>query len=87
MSDTGFAYWHSATFNNDGTKVVFTDEWGGGGRPRCKTYDPKDWGADAIYDFTDGKLTPRSLFKLPAAQGEKENCVGLPLLPIVRLLI
>lgn len=76
VTDKGFAYWHSATFNNDGTKVVFTDEWGGGGRPRCKTYDPKDWGADAIYDFTDGKLTPRSLFKLPAAQGEKENCVA-----------
>ncbi|MEO1369602.1 MAG: DUF305 domain-containing protein, partial [Acidobacteriota bacterium] len=28
--DQGFAYWHSATFNNDGTKVLFTDEWGGG---------------------------------------------------------
>ena len=50
MVDKGFAYWHSATFNNDGTKVVFTDEWGGGGRPRCQASDPRNWGADAIYD-------------------------------------
>ncbi|MDH3350306.1 MAG: DUF305 domain-containing protein, partial [Gammaproteobacteria bacterium] len=51
--DKGFAYWHSATFNNDGTKVLFTDEWGGGGRPRCRAYDPLDWGADAIYEIVD----------------------------------
>ena len=56
VSDKGFAYWHSATFNNDGTKVLFTDEWGGGSRPRCRSYDPLDWGADAIYDIVDGKL-------------------------------
>ena len=42
--DKGFAYWHSATFNNDGTKVIFTDEWGGGSRPRCRAYDPLDLG-------------------------------------------
>ena len=41
--DPGFAYWHSATFNNDGTKVIFTDEWGGGGRPRCRALDPLDY--------------------------------------------
>ncbi len=76
VTDTGFAYWHSATFNNDGTKVVFTDEWGGGGRPRCRTYDPMTWGANALYDLADGKLTPRSLYKMPAAQGEMENCVA-----------
>ncbi|MBL1430553.1 DUF305 domain-containing protein [Oceanicaulis sp. AH-315-P02] len=74
--DTGFAYWHSATFNNDGTKVIFTDEWGGGGRPRCRTYDPKEWGANAIYDITDGKLTFQSYYKLPAPQTENENCVA-----------
>ncbi|MCF6293359.1 MAG: DUF305 domain-containing protein [Robiginitomaculum sp.] len=74
--DTGFAYWHSATFNNDGTKVIFTDEWGGGGRPRCRTYDPKEWGANAIYDITDGKLTFQSYYKLPAPQTDKENCVA-----------
>ncbi len=74
--DKGFAYWHSATFNNDGTKVVFTDEWGGGGRPRCQASDPRNWGADAIYDIVDGKLKFRSLYKLPAPQGDKENCVA-----------
>jgi uncharacterized protein (DUF305 family) len=74
--DEGFAYWHSATFNNDGTKVIFTDEWGGGSRPRCRTYDPKDWGADAIYDIVDGKLEFRSYYKLPAPQVEQENCVA-----------
>ena len=74
--DKGFAYWHSATFNNDGTKVLFTDEWGGGGRPRCRAYDPLDWGADAIYDIVDGKLQFRSHFKMPAPQVEEENCVA-----------
>ena len=56
VTDEGFAYWHSATFNNDGTKVVFTDEWGGGGRPRCRAWDPLNWGANAIYDIVDGEL-------------------------------
>ncbi len=74
--DKGFAYWHSATFNNDGTKVLFTDEWGGGGRPRCRASDPRNWGADAIYDIKDGKLTFRSLYKLPSPQSDKENCVA-----------
>ena len=74
--DAGFAYWHSATFNNDGTKVIFTDEWGGGNRPRCRAYDPLTWGADAIYDIVDGKLEFRSYYKLPAPQLEQENCVA-----------
>ena len=74
--DSGFAYWHSATFNNDGTKVLFTDEWGGGGMPRCRAFDPLDWGADAIYDIVDGQLQFRSHFKMPAPQTEKENCVA-----------
>lgn len=74
--DDGFAYWHSATFNNDATKVLFTDEWGGGSRPRCRTYDPLDWGANAIYDIVDGKLEFRSHFKIPAPQLDKENCVA-----------
>ena len=75
-SDKGFAYWHSATFNNDGTKVLFTDEWGGGGRPRCRAYDPLNWGADALYDIVDNKLEFRSHFKIPAPQVEEENCVA-----------
>jgi uncharacterized protein (DUF305 family) len=74
--DEGFAYWHSATFNNDGTKVIFTDEWGGGSRPRCRAFDPLDWGADAIYDIVDGKLEFRGYFKLPAPQVDQENCVA-----------
>jgi uncharacterized protein (DUF305 family) len=74
--DKGFAYWHSATFNNDGTKVVFTDEWGGGSRPRCRAHDPLDWGADAVYDLVDGKLVYRSHFKMPAPQVDEENCVA-----------
>ena len=74
--DKGFAYWHSATFNNDGTKVLFTDEWGGGGRPRCQATDPQDWGADAIYDIVDGKLQFRSYYKLTAPQSAEENCVA-----------
>jgi uncharacterized protein (DUF305 family) len=76
VSDSGFAYWHSATFNNDGTKVLFTDEWGGGSRPRCRSFDPLDWGADAIYDIVDGRLEFRSYFKIPAPQVEQENCVA-----------
>lgn len=75
-TDTTFAYWHSATFNNDGTKVIFTDEWGGGGRPRCKASDPKTWGANAIYDIVDGKLVFRAHYKMPAPQSDKENCVA-----------
>ena len=74
--DTGFAYWHSATFNNDGTKVLFTDEWGGGARPRCRAYDPKDWGANAIYNIVGGKLEFQGYYKLPAPQSDQENCVA-----------
>ena len=76
VTDPGFAYWHSATFNNDGTKVVFTDEWGGGGRARCRAWDPLTWGADAIYDIEDGKLIFKSHYKMPAPQSESENCVA-----------
>ena len=74
--DPGFAYWHSATFNHDGTKVIFTDEWGGGGRPRCRASDPREWGANAIFDIVDGRLEFRSYYKLPAPQTEQENCVA-----------
>jgi hypothetical protein len=76
VSDKNFAYWHSATFNNDGTKVVFTDEWGGGGRPRCRPTDLLNWGADAIFDVVDRKLQFRNYYKMPAAQTDQENCVA-----------
>jgi hypothetical protein len=76
VTDKSFAYWHSATFNNDGSKVIFTDEWGGGTRPRCRVTDPPTWGADAIFDVVDRKLRFASYYKLPAPQTEQENCVA-----------
>src|SRR5690606_27512825 len=62
VADRNFSYWHSATFNNDGTKVVFTDEWGGGGAPRCRAIDPPIWGGNAIFDIVDRKLVHRSYY-------------------------
>jgi hypothetical protein len=76
VSDKNFAYWHSATFNNTGTKVIFTDEWGGGTRPRCRATDPLTWGANAIFDVVDRKLVFKGYYKMPAAQGDTENCVA-----------
>ena len=74
--DKSFAYWHSATFSNDGTKVIFTDEWGGGTRPRCRATDPGTWGANAIFEIVDRKLQFAGYYKLPAPQSEQENCVA-----------
>ena len=77
VSDPNFAYFHSATFSNDGKKVIFTDEWGGGVAPRCRASDPKNWGADAIFSIgADHKLTLDGYFKMPAPQTETENCVA-----------
>ncbi len=76
VADPNFAFWHSATFNNDGTKVIFTDEWGGGTRPRCRATDQMTWGADAIFDIVDRKLKFGGYFKMPAAQTDTENCVA-----------
>jgi hypothetical protein len=74
--DRNFAYWHSATFNHDGSKVIFTDEWGGGARPRCRETDPREWGADTIFDIVDRKMHFRGYYKPPAPQSELENCVA-----------
>ena len=77
VADSNFAYWHSATFNNDGTTVLFTDEWGGGTQPKCRDIDPYEWGANAIYTISeDGKMEFQSYFKMPAVQTETENCVA-----------
>jgi hypothetical protein len=76
VNDPNYSYWHSASFSNDGTKVVFTDEWGGGLGARCRPNDPNKWGADAIFHLNDGKLTFASYYKLPAAQSDTENCVA-----------
>ncbi|MEO7659763.1 MAG: hypothetical protein ABIV48_09125, partial [Pyrinomonadaceae bacterium] len=76
VNDPNYAYWHSAAFSNDGKKVVFTDEWGGGLGARCRENDPNVWGADAIFRLNDNKLSFASYYKLPAAQGDSENCVA-----------
>jgi hypothetical protein len=76
VNDPNYSYWHSASFSNDGTKVVFTDEWGGGLGARCRANDPNKWGADAIFRLKDDKLSFANYYKLPAAQGDTENCVA-----------
>ena len=76
VNDPNYAYWHSASFSNDGKKVVFTDEWGGGMAARCRATDPNVWGANAIFRLADNKLTFGNYYKLPAAQGNSENCVA-----------
>ncbi|MEX2584497.1 MAG: hypothetical protein WD766_14605 [Gemmatimonadota bacterium] len=76
VADSNFSYWHSATFNNDGTKVLFSDEWGGGTQPKCRESDPREWGADAIFTIEDGEMIFQSYYKLPAPQTEVENCVA-----------
>jgi hypothetical protein len=76
VNDPNYSYWHSASFSNDGTKVVFTDEWGGGLGARCRPNDPNKWGADAIFGLTNNKLTFQSYYKMPSAQTDSENCVA-----------
>lgn len=76
LSDPNFAFWHSAIFSNDGRKVVFADEWGGGIAPHCLITDPPRWGGDLIVDLVGGKMVPRSYYKLPGAQSKTDNCVA-----------
>jgi len=76
VADTNFAYWHSATFNNDGTKILFSDEWGGGGAPKCRSTDNKEWGSDAIFTIENRKLKFQSYYKIPTFQTAQENCVA-----------
>ena len=76
VEDPNFAFWHSATFNNDGTTILFTDEWGGGTQPRCRASDPPTWGANAIFTHRDGALQLAGYYKLPVPQTETENCVA-----------
>jgi hypothetical protein len=76
VADSNFSFWHSATFSNDGSKVLFTDEWGGGSQPRCRVTDKPEWGADAIFTRVDSTLTFKSYYKLPAPQTATENCVA-----------
>jgi hypothetical protein len=76
VADSNFSFWHSATFSNDGSMVLFSDEWGGGGAAYCRAGDPKNWGADAIFRIIDGKMVFQSYYKLPAPQTALENCVA-----------
>jgi LVIVD repeat len=75
-ADSNMSFWHSATFNNDGTKVLFSDEWGGGGQPRCRTTDKPEWGADALFTIENKNLVFHSYYKMPAPQTAQENCVA-----------
>ncbi len=75
-ADPNMSFWHSATFSNDGKKVLFTDEWGGGSAPRCRATDKMEWGADAIFTIENNKLVFHSYYKMPAAQTDQENCVA-----------
>jgi hypothetical protein len=76
VNDPNYSYWHSASFSNDGSKVVFTDEWGGGLGARCRPNDPNKWGADAIFSLKEDKLSFANYYKLPAAQADTANCVA-----------
>ncbi|HKF24283.1 MAG TPA: hypothetical protein VKE93_22125 [Candidatus Angelobacter sp.] len=76
VNDPNYSYWHSASFSNDGSKVVFTDEWGGGLGARCRPNDPNKWGADAIFALNNDKMTLESYYKMPSAQSDSENCVA-----------
>ncbi len=76
VADSNFSFWHSATFSNDASMVLFTDEWGGGGAAYCRAGDPKNWGADAIFKIVNGQMIFQSYYKLPAPQTQYENCVA-----------
>jgi hypothetical protein len=80
QDDAHFAFWHSATFNNAGTKVVFTDELGGGGAATCNAEIGQERGADGIYDIVgrgdNRKLVFKSYFKIDRFQTDDENCVA-----------
>ena len=75
-ADSNFAYWHSATFNNDGTQMLFSDEWGGGSSPKCRAGDKPEWGANAIFEIVNKKLVFKSYYKIPTYQTSNENCVA-----------
>jgi hypothetical protein len=75
-ADINMSFWHSATFSNDGSKILFSDEWGGGTQPRCRDTDKLEWGANALFTIENGKMHFKSYYKIPAAQTSFENCVA-----------
>ncbi|MCY4159419.1 MAG: hypothetical protein OXE92_04680 [Bacteroidetes bacterium] len=77
VADSNFAYWHSATFSNDGSKILFTDEWGGGRGAKCRETDPMEWGANAYFTIDENnQMTFVGYYKLPVPQTKTENCVA-----------
>jgi hypothetical protein len=76
LFDPDMAYWHSATFNNDATKVLFSDEWGGGIGARCRAEDPATWGADLVATIENRILKGQNFYKLPSHQSADQNCVA-----------
>jgi hypothetical protein len=76
-ADTNFSLWHTAVFSNDGSKVVYTDEWGGGTAPNCQATSMMEMGGNAILTISaDKKYTQHAYFKIPTAQSAQENCVS-----------
>jgi hypothetical protein len=77
IADTNFSLWHTAVFSNDGKRVVFTDEWGGGTGPMCQATSMMEMGGDAILTIdSKRKYTQHAYFKIPTAQTAQENCVS-----------
>ena len=76
VADSNMSFWHSATFSNDGSKVLFSDEWGGGTAPRCRATDKYEWGANALFTIVNNSMQFKSYYKMPAAQTSFENCVA-----------
>lgn len=77
VADTNFSLWHTAVFSNDGKKVVFTDEWGGGTSPNCQITHPLEMGGNTTLVIgADRRFTQHAYFKLPSAQTARENCVS-----------
>ncbi len=76
VADSNMSFWHSATFTNDGTKLLFSDEWGGGGAARCRATDKLEWGGNAIFTVEQGELKFQSYYKMPAPQTTEEICTA-----------
>lgn len=68
VADSNVAYWHSAPFNNDDSKILFTDERGGGRQPKCRASDPMEGGANALFTVDDDRGQFQGYDETPAKQ-------------------
>ena len=76
-ADTNFSLWHTAVFSNDGKKVVFTDEWGGGTSPMCQANSMMEMGGNTILTIDEKRqYKQHAYFKIPTVQTVEENCVS-----------